>query len=119
VRHLAPAGVHGVIVLEREIMALINCHECKKEISGSASSCPGCGAPVSSSKPKKGDAIPYTEQEVAVMLSKKKNTSHLLHLILSLVTFGFWIIVWFIVALSNSLENGRIDSKITKGRRVK
>lgn len=100
-------------------MALINCHECKKEISDSASSCPGCGAPISSSKPKKGDVIPYTEQEVAVMLSKKKNTSHLLHLVLSLITFGFWIIVWLIVSISNANENSKIDSAIAKGKKVK
>jgi hypothetical protein len=27
-------------------MALINCTECKKEISDKATSCPGCGAPI-------------------------------------------------------------------------
>jgi len=27
-------------------MALINCPECKREISDKASACPGCGAPV-------------------------------------------------------------------------
>jgi uncharacterized membrane protein YvbJ len=100
-------------------MALINCHECKKEISDSASSCPGCGAPIKSAQPKKGDVIPYTEQEVAVMLSKKKNTSHLLHLVLSLCTFGVWVIIWFIVAMSNSSENKGIDSQIARGKKVK
>ena len=100
-------------------MALINCHECKKEISDSASSCPGCGAPINSSQPKKGQVIPYTDQEVAVMLSKKKNTSHLLHLVLTLCTLGFWIIIWIIVSISNSSENRAIDSKIAKGKKLK
>lgn len=48
------------------------------------------------------------------LLSKKKSTSHVLHLILSIVTAGFWIPVWVIVALSNSIENARIDRKVGK-----
>lgn len=48
------------------------------------------------------------------MLSKKKSTSHVLHLILSLSTVGLWIPVWVIVALSNSIENARIDRKVGK-----
>jgi hypothetical protein len=100
-------------------MALINCHECSKEISDSASFCPGCGAPIGSVQPNKGDRIPYTDQEVAVMLTKKKKTSHILHLLLSVITFGFWIIAWIIVALSNSMENSGIDSKIEKGKKIK
>ena len=31
-------------------------------------------------------------------------TSHLLHLILSLITIGFWVPVWVIVHLSNSTQ---------------
>jgi len=100
-------------------MALIKCHECGREISDSASSCPGCGAPIGSVVPKKGDRIPFTDQEVAVMLSKKKKTSHLLHLLLSILTAGIWIIVWLIVALSNSMENSKIDNQIKKGKKVK
>lgn len=99
-------------------MPLIKCHECGKEISDSAASCPGCGAPINSSQPKKGDIVPYTDQEVSVMLTKKKNTSHLLHLVLSIITVGFWVIIWIIVALSNSLENGKIDKRIKKGKKV-
>ncbi len=100
-------------------MALINCDECGKEISDSASSCPGCGAPVAAAKPKKGDIVPYTDQEVAVMLSKKKKTSHLLHVILSFFTAGIWIIAWLIIAISNSSENSKIESKIKKGKKFK
>ena len=48
------------------------------------------------------------------LLSKKKSTSHVLHLILSIVTVGLWIPVWVIVALSNSIENARIDRKVGK-----
>jgi uncharacterized membrane protein YvbJ len=99
-------------------MALIECHECGKEISDSAAACPACGAPVRAKQHKKGDFVPYTDQEVAVLLSKKKKTSHVLHLLLSVITAGIWVIVWIIVALSNSIENSKIDKKISKGKKI-
>lgn len=34
-------------------MALINCPECNKEISGSASQCPNCGFPISQGSSEK------------------------------------------------------------------
>lgn len=51
---------------------------------------------------------------IMLMLSKKKSTSHVLHLTLSIVTVGLWIPVWVIVALSNSIYNARIDRKADK-----
>jgi hypothetical protein len=66
----------------------------------------------------KGGRLPYTEQEVAVMLSKKKKTSHVLHLLLSVITAGFWLIVWILVAISNASENSSIDRKIKKGKKI-
>lgn len=99
-------------------MALVECHECGRQISDSASSCPGCGAPVRAKQHKKGDTIPYTDQEVAVLLSKKKKTSHVLHLLLSVITAGFWVLVWVLVAVGNSSENAKIDRKIRKGRKI-
>ena len=98
-------------------MALIQCHECGKEISDSAATCPGCGAPVRAKQHKKGDAVPYTDQEVAVLLSKKKNTSHILHLLLSIITAGIWIIIWILVAISNSSENAKLTGKLRTGKR--
>jgi len=41
-------------------------------------------------------------------------TSHLLHLVLSIITAGFWIPVWILVAISHALERGRIDRKLGK-----
>ena len=99
-------------------MALIECHECGKEISDSAVACPSCGAPVRAKRHKKGDIIPYTDQEVSVLLSKKKRTSHVLHLILSIITAGLWLIIWILVSLSNSIENSKIDRKIAKGKKI-
>ncbi|WP_156827033.1 zinc-ribbon domain-containing protein [Geopsychrobacter electrodiphilus] len=100
-------------------MALINCHECGREVSDSASLCPGCGAPIPTSQLKKSDRVPYSDQEVAIMLSKKKKTSHILHLILSVITGGLWIIIWVLVAISNSSDNSKIESQIKKGKKVK
>lgn len=48
------------------------------------------------------------------LLSKKKNTMHLLHLVLSIFSVGFWVPVWIIVTLSNSIENRRIDRALDK-----
>ena len=45
---------------------------------------------------------------------KKKKTSHVLHLLLSILTAGAWVIVWIICGLSNSIENRRIDRLITE-----
>lgn len=58
---------------------------------------------------------PLTDREVAVLLSQKKRTSHVLHLLLCIPTFGVWVIIWILVAVSNSMENSRIDRKIRNG----
>ena len=102
-------------------MALINCPDCNKEISDKAPACPGCGSPIASAPPiaSKGTTIPYSDQEVAVMLSKKKKTSHILHLLLSIVTAGVWVIMWILVAISNASENSKIDRTITKGKKIR
>lgn len=33
------------------------------------------------------------------------STSHLLHLVLSLITFGFWLIPWFFIAQNNGSQS--------------
>lgn len=60
----------------------------------------------------------YSSAEVAVMLSKKKKTSHVLHLLLSVVTAGLWVFMWLLCGISNSMENSRIDRKIAKGKKA-
>lgn len=102
-------------------MALINCPDCNKEISDKAPTCPGCGAPIGAAAPvhEKGATVPYSDQEVAVMLSKKPKTSHLLHLVLSIITAGVWVVVWLLVAINNSIEGGRIDRRIAKGKKIR
>lgn len=102
-------------------MALISCPDCNRKISSNAPACPGCGAPIRTAKPTswRGDFIPYTDQEVQVMLSTKKKTSHLLHLILCIPTAGLWVIVWILVAASNGSVNAAIDKKIAKGKKLR
>jgi|GEM_PF-1700478 len=102
-------------------MALTECTECNGKISDQADKCPHCGAPTSSQParsldPKDNPALRYSDQEVSVMLSKKKKTSHLLHLFLTVITAGIWSIMWILVAVSNASENSRIDRKIAKGK---
>ena len=38
-------------------------------------------------------------------LHLRDKTSHILHLILSLLTFGAWILVWILITWSNSMQN--------------
>ena len=81
-------------------MALINCEECGAEVSDRAPSCIKCGTPLN--------------QDITDLESKKKTTNHILHLLLSLVSVGFWLPLWLLVVVSNSWENSSIDNKIKK-----
>lgn len=102
-------------------MALIQCPDCSKEISDKAPTCPGCGAPIASAHGvlQSGDTIPYTDQEVAVMLSQKPKTSHIFHLIMSIITAGLWVIVWVLMIINNNIEDTRINRRIAKGKTIR
>ena len=51
----------------------------------------------------------------AILLEMRKvKTSHLLHLILTVCTFGFWLIVWLLCAAHTSHVNYHLDKKIEK-----
>lgn len=52
------------------------------------------------------------KEEIFVLNSKKKNTNHVLHLILSIVTGGLWLLVWLVVAINNNSHNSKIDDEI-------
>lgn len=49
-----------------------------------------------------------------LLQSQKKSTSHVLHLILSVITGGLWLIVWFCVAMSNKSHNNRIQGDMNR-----
>lgn len=52
-------------------------------------------------------------QYQATILAKYK-TNHVLHLLLSIITVGFWIPVWLLVALSNGMERGKANRKMKR-----
>lgn len=54
-------------------------------------------------------------QQAALLLEMRKHkTSHVLHLILSILTAGLWVFVWILCTLSNSIENAKLDRQINK-----
>ena len=52
----------------------------------------------------------------AALIAKRSDhkTSHILHLFLCIPTVGFWIPVWILVALSNAIERGKIDRRLSQ-----
>jgi hypothetical protein len=50
-----------------------------------------------------------------ILLAKRQHyeTSHLLHLVLSIFTAGIWVPVWVLVSLSNANERRRIDRQLS------
>lgn len=54
-----------------------------------------------------------TELQILHEIDKHK-TSHLLHLVLSLITAGIWVPVWILVTLSNGVERRRLARKLRR-----
>jgi hypothetical protein len=52
--------------------------------------------------------------QLFVLQSKldKHDTSHGWHFIASILTGGFWVIMWILFAISNAIERGKIERKI-------
>ncbi len=115
-------------------MALIDCPECSTQVSSAAVSCPKCAHPIAAapSTGRFGAAASVagfdlsgfgdptgpprvSDAQVAVLLSQKKQTNHILHLLLSIVTGGLWLIVWFVVADGNRRHNRQIDAQTEAG----
>lgn len=53
-------------------------------------------------------------EKLFFLTSQKKNTSHILHLLLCIPTFGLWLIVWFFVASSNDAHNRKLEKQINQ-----
>lgn len=53
-----------------------------------------------------------TAEKVADLIAKKKTGNHILHAVLSVVTFGLWFIVWLAVFANVSQHNNKIDDQI-------
>jgi hypothetical protein len=45
---------------------------------------------------------------------QNNKVSHLLHLFLSIITCGLWLVIWIIVTLSVSIERKRLSLKLKK-----
>jgi len=43
---------------------------------------------------------------------QKKRTSHVLHLLLSVLTGGLWLIIWLLCSIANASQNSKIDKEI-------
>jgi hypothetical protein len=41
-------------------------------------------------------------------------TSHILHLLLSIITGGIWIFIWVLCVINTCIENARIDKRNNK-----
>lgn len=52
----------------------------------------------------------------AQLLAKRAEykTSHLLHLVLSIITAGMWVVIWLICTVSNSVERAKIDFQLNR-----
>lgn len=44
----------------------------------------------------------FCEEEVRMVLAERQTPNHILHLLLTVVTAGFWLPVWLLVALFGS-----------------
>lgn len=51
-------------------------------------------------------------EKIFVLANQKKTTSHVLHLVLSIITCGIWLIVWAAIATSNSRHNKKIAGEM-------
>ena len=71
-------------------MPLINCPDCKKEISSRASTCPGCGAPLITANAAADSVV---EQSSTFQKPSERLNLHALGSIIMLVVGIVWIIV--------------------------
>ena len=52
------------------------------------------------------------QEDFRAVLSKKPKTNHVVHFILSLLTAGFWLIIWLFIAIGSKTQTHtyRVDS---------
>jgi hypothetical protein len=60
----------------------------------------------------------YQIEETRQLIQAQK-VSHVLHLILSIITCGLWLIIWVLVTVSASVERGRLNRKMKAMMRVR
>lgn len=69
-------------------MALINCTECNREISDKATTCPGCGAPVSAAESQASPPLTRTIDHGSAQGRKREKTGEGIAKILALCAIG-------------------------------
>lgn len=109
-------------------MVMATCRECGGGVSSEAPACPHCGVPSPAGKPappsiygvtakrrrqlldeairhqtRKGWGVDSVSAFSAYM-SSTRGPNHILHFILTLVTFGAWLLVWLLVVLLSKKE---------------
>lgn len=52
-----------------------------------------------------------TESQLLAKRADHK-TNHIMHLILSVITGGLWILIWLLVAFSNATQRAAIDRQL-------
>ena len=55
----------------------------------------------------------YEIAKIHIELNEQK-VSHILHLILSFITCGAWVVVWLLITLSASIEKRRLNGKLKR-----
>lgn len=53
-------------------------------------------------------------EQLFVLTSQKKSTNHILHVIMTVLTGGLWLIVWGITMRSNDAHNKKLDKQINQ-----
>ncbi len=53
-------------------------------------------------------------EKLFVLTTQKKKTNHILHVIMTVLTGGLWLIVWGITMRSNDRHNRKIDWQISQ-----
>ena len=53
-------------------------------------------------------------EKLFVLTSQKKKTNHILHVIMTVLTGGLWLLVWGITMRSNDSHNKGIDKQINQ-----
>lgn len=53
-------------------------------------------------------------EKLFILTSQKKNTNHILHVIMTVLTGGLWLIVWGLTMRSNDSHNKKLDQQINQ-----
>ncbi|MFA7945138.1 hypothetical protein ACEK06_22210 [Pseudomonas brenneri] len=53
-------------------------------------------------------------EQLFVLTTQKKNTNHVLHVIMTVLTGGLWLIVWGLTMRSNDSHNKNLDKQINQ-----